>query len=429
MRFSPLFSLLFSSASLASQLYAASYDGKVTELGLSKSGQGYHLNVLSQTDNCGPSPSWLMPDGENGMIYCLDEGIDSPNGTLTSFSTLNGTLAKIDQLKTIAGPVASAFYSAAHAPERQFLVIAHYSGSAVTSYSVNRTTGTFNLSQTFTFAIPKPGPVPDRQDAPHPHGVVVDPTGHFVLVPDLGADLVRIFRINERTGKLSEQRPLVTPPGSGPRHGVFWLPQAQETNRAQAQGSKFYLVSELDNMVSGYDVTYAQNGTMLFSQFYQGSTYGGAAAPSGSKAAEIAIAVRLACFLLLPLRIKQKQSKAKANPCPGSLQPSNDRLLVSNRGDDTFGAGNDSIAVFSIPGSDATSTCSRNVSFTGLYPSHGSFPRHFEFSPDGTMVAIALQNSHSVAVVAWERNGGFGSLLAQAELGGEVTAVVWGVDA
>ncbi|KAL4902308.1 hypothetical protein BDW74DRAFT_180810 [Aspergillus multicolor] len=396
MRFSPLFLLFFSGASLASRLYASSYDGKVTELGLSRSGQGYHLNVLSQTNNCGPSPSWLLPDGENGIMYCLDEGIDSLNGTLTSFhSTLNGTLVKIDQQKAIAGPVASAFYSAAHA-ERQFLVVVHYSGSAVTSYSGNRTTGIFNLSQTFTFSLPAPGPVPNRQDAPHPHGVVVDPTGHFVLVPDLGADLVRIFRINESTGELSEQRPLVTPPGSGPRHGVFWLPRKDNQARCQAQGSRFYLVSELDNVVRGYDVTYTQNGTMAFSQFYEGDTYGGAPNPSDSKAAEIAIS------------------------------PSNHHLLVSNRGDNTFSSGNDSIAVFAIPNTITGS--SRNVSFTGLYPAHGSFPRHFEFSPDGKMVAIALQNSHKVAVVAWECDGGVGALLAQVELGGEVTAAVWGFD-
>lgn len=43
------------------------------------------------------------------------------------------------------------------------------------------------------------------------------------------------------------------------------------------------------------------------------------------------------------------------------------------------------------------------------------------------MLAIALQNSNKVAVSAWDgRDKVIGPLLAEAALGGEVTAVVWG---
>ncbi|KAL3468818.1 Lactonase, 7-bladed beta-propeller-domain-containing protein [Aspergillus californicus] len=370
----------------AEMLLASSYEGTVTSLSLTTSGHNHGLTTLSQTTDCGSSPSWMTVDGENDILYCLDEGVDLPNATLTSFKiNPNGSLAGLDQLQTTTGPVASAFYEPADAPGHKFLAIAHYTGSAVTTYSVDPVSGHFNHSQTFAFTLSGPGPVTSRQDAPHPHGVIVDPTGEFVLVPDLGADLVRIFHIHPTTGHLEEQQPLVVAPGSGPRHGVFWV--SDQANANQSYDSRFYLVNELDNYLRGYDVTYSANGTILFSESYKGNTFGGSTPPAGSKVAEIAIS------------------------------PEKNNLVISNRNDTTFGPEHDSIALFSI--ADA-------VSFRGLYPAYGSFPRHFEFSPEGDMVAIALQNSHKVAVVEWDRkNSSFGPLLVERQLEGEVTAVFW----
>lgn len=142
--------------------------------------------------------------------------------------------------------------------------------------------------------MPAPGPNPERQDAPHPHGVVVDPSGQFVLVPDLGADLVRIFRISPITGQLEAQQPLTVAPGSGPRHAVFWVPN--KAGLSPLKGVRFYLVTELDNGLRGYDVKYSENGRIQFSEFYAGSTYGELTAPAGSKAAEIAISVGFCLF-------------------------------------------------------------------------------------------------------------------------------------
>jgi 6-phosphogluconolactonase (cycloisomerase 2 family) len=243
--------------------------------------------------------------------------------------------------------------------------------------------------------------------------VAVDPTGSFVLVPDLGADLVRIYRINASTGHLEEQQPLIVTPGSGPIHAVFWSPK--QSGAAHPQNSRFYLVTELDNGVRGYDVSYSSNGTILFSQLYEENTYGGSNPPAGSKAAEISLSVSrepdhllatIGSLTIFPL-----------------IQPRNDQLLISNRDDATYGPSNDSIALFSLPEQNQN----RTLLFQGLYPAYGAFPRHFQFSPDGDMLAIALQNSNKVAVVAWNgREKAIGPLLAETTLGGEVTAVVWG---
>ncbi|KAL4889833.1 Lactonase, 7-bladed beta-propeller-domain-containing protein [Aspergillus ambiguus] len=392
MRFFQLTPLLFGSAVIASRLYAASYAGKLTSLSLSRSDESYQLTTLSQTDGCGASPSWLMVDRTNEVLYCLDEGIDRPNSTITSFKlNLDGSFAKVEQLQTLVGPVASAFYTPALLPNHKFFAVAHYSGSAVTTYSVDPISGHFNHFQSFTFTMPAPGPVPERQDAPHPHGVVADPSGRFILVPDLGADLVRILRICPVTGHLEEQQPLAVNPGSGPRQATFWVPE--KTGLTQLRNVRFYLVTELDNSLRGYDVTYSKNGTILFAKFYEGNTYGGTAPPTGSKAAGIAVS------------------------------PGHDGLVVSNRNDNTFGPGNDSIAIFSLNNREQTSA----VSFLGLYPSFGSFPRQFDISSEQEKVAIAQQNSRKVVVVKWNKeNDTASSLLAEKELDGEIPAVVWG---
>ncbi|KAL2817007.1 Lactonase, 7-bladed beta-propeller-domain-containing protein [Aspergillus cavernicola] len=393
-----LATLLFGSSVIASgpsRLYAASYAGTVSSLSLTKSGPNYELTTLSQTTDCGTSPSWLMLDKQNEVLYCLDEGVDLPNATLTSFQIKsNGSLARITQLSTLSGPVASEFYSAPGLPGRKFFAVAHYSGSAVTTYTLDPASGHFDHVQTFTFEMAAPGPVPARQDAPHPHGVTVDPTGQFVLVPDLGADLVRIFYINSSTGLLEQQQSLVAPPGSGPRHAVFWSPK--KADPSQAHNVRFYLVTELDNHLNSFEVTYPANGTIAFSKGQRENTYGeGSTPPVGSKAAGIAIS------------------------------PENNHVVISNRNDETFGPANDSIAIFSS--ADRKGQSPTDVCFVDLYPAYGSFPRQFEISSREGKVALALQNSHEVAIVEWnDKTGSPGSLLAVKSLDGEIPAVIWG---
>lgn len=155
--------------------------------------------------------------------------------------------------------------------------------------------GLFKPEQTFTYQMTAPGPVASRQDAPHPHGVVVDPTGRFVLVPDLGADVVRVFHVNPLTGLLEPIEPLAVNPGSGPRHGVFWSPHGSNSTSSDVY---LYLVQELSNELSGFRVTYSENG-ISFRKIYEGSTYGDGSSPAGSKAAEIAISVSLGRFSLI----------------------------------------------------------------------------------------------------------------------------------
>lgn len=157
----------------------------------------------------------------------------------------------------------------------------------MTAYTLDSTSGYLNRTQTFTYELAAPGPVPDRQDASHPHGAIVDPTGRFVLVPDLGMDRIHIFRISPSSGLLQPQKPLLVKPGSGPRHAVFWTPK---TNVTSTDDTFLYLVSELGNTLTAFRAHYTRNG-VTFVKVHEESTYGGEVIPSGSKASGIHISV------------------------------------------------------------------------------------------------------------------------------------------
>lgn len=86
------------------------------------------------------------------------------------------------------------------------------------------------------------GPHPERQTSPHAHQVMLDPTGKFLLSPDLGTDRVMIFRFDKSTGTLepNPRRPYFRlAPGAGPRHLDF-----------HPGGRYFYVVNELNGTLT-----------------------------------------------------------------------------------------------------------------------------------------------------------------------------------
>jgi 6-phosphogluconolactonase (cycloisomerase 2 family) len=63
--------------------------------------------------------------------------------------------------------------------------------------------------------------ISSRHDAAYPHKVIADPTGNFVLAPDLGADLIRLYSIDNSTGKLTNCGNYVKTRGTDSRHNAF----------------------------------------------------------------------------------------------------------------------------------------------------------------------------------------------------------------
>jgi 6-phosphogluconolactonase (cycloisomerase 2 family) len=133
------------------------------------------------------------------------------------------------------------------------------------------------------FNLTAPGTIPSRQEAPHPHEVILDPTGSFIVIPDLGADLVRVFAINPKTSLLTESTPFKVPAGSGPRHGAFL--------KADSGKTFFFLISELANTIASYEVSYLGATGLNFTNVFLSGTYGNRTTPDGAAAAEAILSV------------------------------------------------------------------------------------------------------------------------------------------
>ena len=102
----------------------------------------------------------------------------------------------------------------------KFLIVANYAGGNVTVLPVAEDGALKNQTQLVELK-GAPGPHRIRQASSHPHDIVFDPSGRFVLVPDLGLDRVFVFRFDSARGELSEASILQGRPTSGPRHAAF----------------------------------------------------------------------------------------------------------------------------------------------------------------------------------------------------------------
>jgi len=114
------------------------------------------------------------------------------------------------------------------------------------------------------------------------HHTILDPSKKFMVVPDLGADLLRVYAIKRGSIAWTEVDPVMALPGSGPRHGVF-----------ATAGPKtfFYSLNELSNTITGYKVNYA-NGALKMDRIFDVSSHGpGSSVPAGTSAAELKISV------------------------------------------------------------------------------------------------------------------------------------------
>lgn len=116
----PLGSLVTSS--LATNLYVSSYAGTITSLQLTRLGDdSFSLTEVDVNTGSQPNPSWLTKDEYNDVVYCVDEGLTVPNGSLASYRTsASGKLSQIDRHSVISGPVSSVVYNRGEA-----LVVAH----------------------------------------------------------------------------------------------------------------------------------------------------------------------------------------------------------------------------------------------------------------------------------------------------------------
>ncbi|KAI0900194.1 putative isomerase YbhE [Annulohypoxylon nitens] len=390
-----LLSLGLAGSASATLLYVASYAGTVTTLRLTLpnddcvDGTAATLATISNSTGCGPNPSWLTLDYSKNILFCLDEGLNDPYGGVASFYVNDdGTLTTLNRIEVIQGPVSIAEFGAGG----HGLALAHYSGSSVSVVGFDPE-GNLTLVQNETYTLAAPGPNADRQEAPHPHEAILDPTASYVLVPDLGADEVRIYQADETTLGLTPIAPLTVRPGSGPRHGT-WLVTPEKTY--------FYLISELANTITGYETIYNEDKTLSFNEIFYIPTHGeNITLPEGTGAAEIVVSPD-GNFLIASSRWENTFNITNFDPNNSTLIPS------------------DPIITFSID--RATGKLTKVQEF----PAGGSGPRHFSISADGTLLASALQADGRVVLIKRDvETGKLEDYVAYADIEGELTAAIF----
>lgn len=165
------------------------------------------------------NPSWLLANRVGTVLYALHAdgdyasafAIDRHSGRLSPMGRamtggVNGVSAKLDGAEKF---MVLANYGSGHVGVLPFLKDGSL-GDAIQSVALS---GEPRLRHRV-----------GHQESAHPHDIVFDPSGRFVIVPDKGLDRVFVFRFNSRTGRLSPAGKggyIDARDGAGPRHVAF----------------------------------------------------------------------------------------------------------------------------------------------------------------------------------------------------------------
>ena len=177
---------------------------------------------------------------------------------------------------------------------------------------------------------------PDRQEGPHAHCIMTDPTNQYVLLSDLGIDRLMVYRLDAQAGKLTLASWAQVDAGAGPRHIEF-----------HPSGRFCFLINE---MASTINVFRWENGTLH----------------------------NLQTISTLPEDYTGDTTTAAIH-----VSPNGKFVYGSNRG-------HDSIAIF------AFDEDSGQLALVGHESTQGKTPRDFMIDPTGTYLLAANQNSHTI---------------------------------
>lgn len=182
------------------------------------------------------------------------------------------------------------------------------------------------------------GPDATRQEGPHAHSIVIDPTNTYAYVADLGIDQIVGYRLDLENGKLTDNSAVILPPGSGPRHFVF-----------HPSGRYAYVIMELASQI-GALAHDPHTGTLRLLQTVPAlpNDYDG-----HSHCADI------------------------------QVHPSGRFVYGSNRG-------HDSIVIYAVDQE------SGRLTYVGHEPTQGRTPRNFMVDPSGTFLLVANQDSDNI---------------------------------
>jgi 6-phosphogluconolactonase len=293
----------------------------------------------------GANPSFLSIHPTGRVLYAVNE-LDQA-GAVSAFTIerATGALARLNEQPSGGG---APCYVSVERSGRAALV-ANYGGGSVALLPIEPNGA---LTPAHVVQHTGKGPNADRQEAPHAHCILADPSNRFALAADLGADRVFVYRLDldARSLRHIEEGDAVMRPGAGPRHLAFHptLPLV-------------FVANELDSTVA----------TLRFD-----STRG------------------LLSLLDARSTVPAGWTGGSTNyPADIHVAANGRTLYVSNRG-------HNSIAVFSV--ADATGA----LALEQVISTEGDWPRNFSLDPTGRWLLVANQRSGSVVVFARDPDSG-----------------------
>ncbi|MEE4542277.1 lactonase family protein [Streptomyces sp. V4-01] len=189
------------------------------------------LTVLGDTADV-PNPSFLALSADRRTLYAVSE--TEPEGAAAAFSLADPAAPAL-----LGAPVPVRGGAPTHLAVHQgHLLTANY--AAPGSVSVLSLDGNGALGAVRSVLEHEgDGPVRERQEGPHAHAVVTDPSGRWAVSVDLGTDSVRVCELDAAGGELEIERELGLRSGIGPRHLTF-----------HPDGGHAYVMNELDSVVT-----------------------------------------------------------------------------------------------------------------------------------------------------------------------------------
>jgi 6-phosphogluconolactonase len=185
-------------------------------------------------------PTWLIAHGTLPMLYAVSEvgndGLSEANVFSLAADKTTGELRIMNSVGSGGGGATHLAIDAAS----NTLFVANY-GTGQVGWLPILPDGRLGLAMAVESNY---GTGPHRrQAAPHAHGVEIDPSHHFVLAADLGADRIFVYHFDLAIRQLRPADPAFVSlsPGSGPRHLVF-----------HPNGRFLFVVTELTAEVVSY---------------------------------------------------------------------------------------------------------------------------------------------------------------------------------
>lgn len=300
------------------------------------------------------NPSWLTLDLNRNRLYATNEngpGQPDPVGRVSAFIMApgSGQLSPLAQQSTLGDEPTHLSQSR----DGRYLFVSNYGSNANPggSLAVIPTAKDGTLTPVTQIATHKASEKhPQRQQSAHVHSAVMSPDGKMLMVSDLGADRIFIYRYDPANA----ERPLTPadpafvslPEGSGPRHLVF-----------SPDGSQAYATLELSAQVARFDHV---DGTLVQRQLIDMAAGGDPSLHS-----------------------------------PGAIHPSADGrfLYVSDR------AETNRIMVYAIEQTGSLREIQQRAS-------EGREPREFAIDPSGRFMLVANQKSNALVVLQRDPDSG-----------------------